>query len=413
MTAFGAAARVIGEVGGDALSIEGALNVPLVDLDRAFTRGLVRPPGNKSRRDRRRRGHEPSSADATLLTRGRDPYVIAAALLLDEILAGELDVESGCVEGEPIADWIDRFSRIAPPRIIAELVRQGLRDAAPLLTLGRCAGRGGGPIARRTRRDPRHAAGDQPASAQHPHAAAGGAGRPFGHSRFSYGLLLDRVPPEVVVRPDEGGLVRGKKVLAPLALGVAMAVAAGPAQAQVAQPAGAIKNMELVGNLPEAANSTAINFMTYGKKDKGKGAGRVDLGLVRLPGQGQGPRQGQPGPGQGPRQGQGQRRHVRHGPLRPEDVRHVRPGEAEAPRRDHQRSSCGCPAIRRTRPRTRRRRSGRTRTWTSIRSASSRCLSRDPRAYRGSTTRDRAIRTRTAPPTSPASTSSTPRTRPI
>ena len=40
MTAFGAAARVIGEVGGDALRIEGALGVPLVDLDRAFTRGL-------------------------------------------------------------------------------------------------------------------------------------------------------------------------------------------------------------------------------------------------------------------------------------------------------------------------------------------------------------------------------------
>ena len=33
MTAFGAAARVIGEVGGDVLSIEGALSVPLVDLD--------------------------------------------------------------------------------------------------------------------------------------------------------------------------------------------------------------------------------------------------------------------------------------------------------------------------------------------------------------------------------------------
>ena len=48
------------------------------------------------------------SADATLLTRGRDPYVIAAALLLDEILAGELDVVFGCVDGEPIADWIDR-----------------------------------------------------------------------------------------------------------------------------------------------------------------------------------------------------------------------------------------------------------------------------------------------------------------
>ena len=65
--------------------------------------------------------------------------------------------------------------------------------------------------------------------------------------------------------------MRGKKVLAPLALGVAMAVSAAPAQAQVAQPAGAIKNMELVGNLPEAAASTAINFMTYGKKDRGKG----------------------------------------------------------------------------------------------------------------------------------------------
>ncbi|MDA0179703.1 hypothetical protein OJ997_05315 [Solirubrobacter phytolaccae] len=51
-----------------------------------------------------------------------------------------------------------------------------------------------------------------------------------------------------------------------------MAVAAAaPAQAQVAQPPGAIKNMELVGNLPEAANATAINFMTYGKKDRGHG----------------------------------------------------------------------------------------------------------------------------------------------
>jgi len=40
MTAFGAAARVIGEVGGDVLAIEGALSVPLVDLDRAFSRGL-------------------------------------------------------------------------------------------------------------------------------------------------------------------------------------------------------------------------------------------------------------------------------------------------------------------------------------------------------------------------------------
>src|SRR5689334_10034394 len=41
ITAFGSAARVIGEVGGDALSIEGALSVPLADLDRAFSRGLA------------------------------------------------------------------------------------------------------------------------------------------------------------------------------------------------------------------------------------------------------------------------------------------------------------------------------------------------------------------------------------
>ena len=31
---------MIGEVGGEALRIEGELDVPLVDLERAFTRGL-------------------------------------------------------------------------------------------------------------------------------------------------------------------------------------------------------------------------------------------------------------------------------------------------------------------------------------------------------------------------------------
>jgi phosphoribosylformylglycinamidine synthase II len=41
MTAFGAAARVIGEVGGDTLTIEGVLSVPLVDLERAHTTGLA------------------------------------------------------------------------------------------------------------------------------------------------------------------------------------------------------------------------------------------------------------------------------------------------------------------------------------------------------------------------------------
>jgi phosphoribosylformylglycinamidine synthase len=41
MAAFGTAARVIGEVGGDALTIEGVLSVPLVDLERAHTTGLA------------------------------------------------------------------------------------------------------------------------------------------------------------------------------------------------------------------------------------------------------------------------------------------------------------------------------------------------------------------------------------
>ena len=79
--------------------------------------------------------------------------------------------------------------------------------------------------------------------------------------------------------------MRGKKVLAPLALGAAMAVSAAPAQAQIAQPAGAIKNMELIGNLPEAANSTAINFMTYGRsasaghgRGTGCGTGAIEQG---------------------------------------------------------------------------------------------------------------------------------------
>lgn len=41
MSAFGAAARVIGEVGGDALTIEGVLSIPLADLERAHTSGLA------------------------------------------------------------------------------------------------------------------------------------------------------------------------------------------------------------------------------------------------------------------------------------------------------------------------------------------------------------------------------------
>ena len=41
MAAFGAAARVIGEVGGDALTIEGVLSVPLTELERAHANGLA------------------------------------------------------------------------------------------------------------------------------------------------------------------------------------------------------------------------------------------------------------------------------------------------------------------------------------------------------------------------------------
>ena len=41
LAAFGAAARVIGTVGGDAVAIEGVLSVPLDELDRAFTYGLA------------------------------------------------------------------------------------------------------------------------------------------------------------------------------------------------------------------------------------------------------------------------------------------------------------------------------------------------------------------------------------
>jgi phosphoribosylformylglycinamidine synthase II len=41
LAAFGAAARVIGTVGGDAATIEGVLSVPLDELDRAFTYGLA------------------------------------------------------------------------------------------------------------------------------------------------------------------------------------------------------------------------------------------------------------------------------------------------------------------------------------------------------------------------------------
>jgi len=41
MAAFGTAARVIGEVGRDALAIHGELNIPVADLARAHADGLA------------------------------------------------------------------------------------------------------------------------------------------------------------------------------------------------------------------------------------------------------------------------------------------------------------------------------------------------------------------------------------
>ena len=67
--------------------------------------------------------------------------------------------------------------------------------------------------------------------------------------------------------------MRGTRVWGPLVLGTLLAAgAAAPASAQLPLPEGsAIKNVELIGNLPEAANATAIDFVTYRKKDRGHG----------------------------------------------------------------------------------------------------------------------------------------------
>jgi hypothetical protein len=76
--------------------------------------------------------------------------------------------------------------------------------------------------------------------------------------------------------------VRGTKYWGPVALGAAIAAtAAAPASAQIEQPAGAIKGVELVDNLPEARAATAINFMTYGKQNQGRGKNKgTDVMLV-------------------------------------------------------------------------------------------------------------------------------------
>jgi hypothetical protein len=41
MAAFGSAARVIGEVGREALAIKGELNIPVVELTRVHSEGLA------------------------------------------------------------------------------------------------------------------------------------------------------------------------------------------------------------------------------------------------------------------------------------------------------------------------------------------------------------------------------------
>ena len=170
LTAFGAAARVIGEVGGDALSIEGALYVAARRPRPRLHARFVRPPGI-NRAAWRRRGHEPLRRRHAPHPRTR-PLRDRRGAPARRDPAGELDVESGCVDGEPIADWIDRFSRIAPQRIIADLVASRPRDAATLLAVRRRAGRSRRPGAGRTRRDPRRAAGDRPLPRDHAHVAA-------------------------------------------------------------------------------------------------------------------------------------------------------------------------------------------------------------------------------------------------
>ena len=153
-----------------------------------------------------------------------------------------------------------------------------------------------------------------------------------------------------------------------------------------------MKNVQLMANLPEAANATAINFLTYGKKHRGHGrwdwiwdwqdrdrgqdvmlvTGRFGLKSYDLA-----------------------------DPAHPKLLDEITAEELRLP---------GDPPYF-TRPRTRRRRSGRTRTWTSTkRKLVLPRVTRAPTVARPPASR--ASRTRTARRTSPASTSSTPRTRP-
>ena len=145
-----------------------------------------------------------------------------------------------------------------------------------------------------------------------------------------------------ILRGATGGAMQRAKGLV---LGVLSALLASAAPAL-----GASKNVELVDNLPEAKDATAINFLDYSRP-----RGQSDVMLVT-------------------------------GPLRPEVVLAGRPARTRTARRDHRRgpAPAGRSAGRLPAP-TRRRRSGRTRTWTSTSDRKLVLLSRDPRAYAGST----------------------------
>ena len=69
-----------------------------------------------------------------------------------------------------------------------------------------------------------------------------------------------------------------KSALAVCALAVPLLAFAAPASATPVS--GASKNVELVDNLPEAKNATAINFLQYKKRSWGYGSKRVDVMLV-------------------------------------------------------------------------------------------------------------------------------------
>ena len=153
-----------------------------------------------------------------------------------------------------------------------------------------------------------------------------------------------------------------------------------------APASGASKNVKLLDTLPEAKDATAINFLEYDKKGWGWGKHKRDLDVMLVTGR------------------FGLKSYSLEDPRHPELLDEVTAEELRLPG-DPPVNSGGDPdagAVSR---------SGRTRTWTSTASASSRCC----RAIRAPTPARRAVsrvtRTRTTRPTSPASTSSTPRIR--